>query len=240
MTELETIERAKMYMEKLANGINPIDGSVIPDDDIVNNVRLSRCFFFVSDVLKRVIENGGISSAKEKKPAKTPFALSYEDRAKFEYSDEPIPISEIAKRINALVFDENMKPLSYNAIRDWLESIEMLESITKADNQHQIVPTAAGTQLGIQLVDRTSLRGDYQVVLYNRAAQQFIMDNLDSILDRGEQQAELQGTPWIPEHDACLRTLFEQGVTIKEISVTLKRNPSAIRARLKKLGLAEK
>ena len=29
MTELETLERAKMYLEKLANGINPIDGSVI-------------------------------------------------------------------------------------------------------------------------------------------------------------------------------------------------------------------
>ena len=59
MTELETLERAKMYMEKLANGINPIDNSVIPDEDIVNNVRLSRCFFYVSDILRQVIENGG-------------------------------------------------------------------------------------------------------------------------------------------------------------------------------------
>ena len=42
MTELETLERAKMYLEKLANGINPIDGSVIPDGDIVNHVRSSR------------------------------------------------------------------------------------------------------------------------------------------------------------------------------------------------------
>ena len=58
MTELETLERAKMYMEKLANGINPIDGSVIPDEDVVNNVRLSRCFFYVSDFLRQVIENG--------------------------------------------------------------------------------------------------------------------------------------------------------------------------------------
>ena len=33
MTELETLERAKMYMEKLANGINPIDDTVIPDED---------------------------------------------------------------------------------------------------------------------------------------------------------------------------------------------------------------
>ena len=45
MTELEKIERAKIYMDKLANGINPIDDSIIPDEDIINNVRLSRCFF---------------------------------------------------------------------------------------------------------------------------------------------------------------------------------------------------
>ena len=62
MTELETLERAKMYLEKLANGINPIDGSVIPDGDIVNHVRISRCFFYVSDVLRQVIENGGVTA----------------------------------------------------------------------------------------------------------------------------------------------------------------------------------
>ena len=44
MTELEKIERAKMYMDKLANGINPIDDTMAPDDDLINNVRLSRCF----------------------------------------------------------------------------------------------------------------------------------------------------------------------------------------------------
>lgn len=62
MTELEKIERAKTYMEKLANGINPIDDTMVPDKDIINNVRLSRCFFFVSDVLRQIIENGGITS----------------------------------------------------------------------------------------------------------------------------------------------------------------------------------
>ncbi len=52
MTELEKIERAKTYMEKLANGINPLDDTEAPDEDIINQVRLSRCFFFVSDVLR--------------------------------------------------------------------------------------------------------------------------------------------------------------------------------------------
>ncbi len=61
MTELETLERAKMYLEKLANGVNPIDGSRIPDEEVVNNVRLSRCFFYVADVLRHVFENGGFA-----------------------------------------------------------------------------------------------------------------------------------------------------------------------------------
>ena len=45
MTELETLERAKMYIDKLANGVNPLDDSTVPENDIVNNIRLSRCFF---------------------------------------------------------------------------------------------------------------------------------------------------------------------------------------------------
>lgn len=102
MTELEKIERAKMYMDKLANGINPIDDTMAPDDDLINNVRLSRCFFFISDVLRQVIENGGTKTAVNKKPKKLPLEIPIEKRSQFVYSEVPIPASEIAKRINAL------------------------------------------------------------------------------------------------------------------------------------------
>ena len=39
MTELEKIAYAKSFIDKLANGINPLDGTPIPDDDVANNVR---------------------------------------------------------------------------------------------------------------------------------------------------------------------------------------------------------
>ena len=45
MTELETLERAKMYMEKLANGINPIDGIPVPDEDVINMSDYPDAFF---------------------------------------------------------------------------------------------------------------------------------------------------------------------------------------------------
>ncbi len=48
MTEHEKIEYTKSFIDKLANGINPLDDMPIPENNIVNNVRLSRCFFYVS------------------------------------------------------------------------------------------------------------------------------------------------------------------------------------------------
>ena len=71
MTELETMRRAKMYLDKLAQGIDPITNQEVPDDSVLNNVRLARCFFYVSDVLSKVIENGGVIGGKPKLQAFT-------------------------------------------------------------------------------------------------------------------------------------------------------------------------
>ena len=235
MTELETLERAKMYMEKLANGINPIDGTQIPDTDVVNNVRLSRCFFYVADVLRQVLDNGGITPSS--KPV--PFALTAEQRAAFEFSTTPITISELAKRINALVTNENMASLSYTAIRDWLMSLGMLEDVLDADGKKTKRPTPRGESVGIGLDARTGNSGMYFVVVYDLAAQHFVLDNLDAILEMERAKKENQGQPWSAEHDNCLAELYRQGVPIKDMAIALKRNTGSVRARLKKLGIIE-
>lgn len=179
MTELETMQRAKMYMDKLANGINPIDNSVVPDEDVINNIRLSRCFFYVADVLRQVIENGGINPSK--KVRKIPFSLSTEKREQFAYSETPIAVSEIAKRINELT-DEAMKPLSYKAIRDWLSSLGMMEDAISGDGKATKLPTQRGEGIGILTEARTGRNGPYVAVVYTLAAQHFILDNLDAIV----------------------------------------------------------
>ena len=66
MTELETMQRAKMYMDKLAQGIDPISDLELPEDSALNNVRLARCFFYVSGILDQVIRNGGQVGTVEK------------------------------------------------------------------------------------------------------------------------------------------------------------------------------
>ena len=181
MTELEKIAYAKTYIEKLANGINPLTNQAIPDDEVINNVRISRCLFYVSDILRQVVENKEISQPKIK-PVKVPFQLDWEARGKFEYSEIPIPISEIARRINALIQDEDMKKLSYKHIADWLIQAGFLKLVTGDDGKTVRRPTDSGIDIGISTEQRESSKGPYMVVVYNRAAQEFILDNLDAII----------------------------------------------------------
>ena len=44
------------WINKLANGMNPLDGSTLPDSDIVNNVHISRCLFLTLSLFRPVPE----------------------------------------------------------------------------------------------------------------------------------------------------------------------------------------
>lgn len=42
MVDLSKLKTAKDWMEKLSNGINPLTSEPVKEDDIVNNVHISR------------------------------------------------------------------------------------------------------------------------------------------------------------------------------------------------------
>ena len=43
--QAEIMQHAKEYLDKLARGIDPLTGREVPEDEIINNVRSSRCLF---------------------------------------------------------------------------------------------------------------------------------------------------------------------------------------------------
>lgn len=240
MTEIEKIAYAKSFIDKLANGVNPIDDSVIPDGDVVNNVRLSRCFFYVSDILRQVIENGGITPApmvKEKKSKKLPYTFSHEQAEQFEYSDIPITATEIFNRIIAVGPQEGVKKFPKRNLTKWLLCLELIEEII-INNTRIKRPTDSGKEIGILLEERQGQYGSYYVILYNREAQQFIIDNIEAILafDNETYKAKMnldnQGKPWDMEHDERLVALFNEGLLVRDIAAILKRSEKAIRIRL--------
>lgn len=238
MTELDTVKRAKLYIDQLANGINPFDGTVIPEGEIIHNVRLSRCFFYISRILQQVVDNGGTVTPGEPKK-RIPLSIPHQKREQFAYSGTPISASEIARRVNQLAGDERMKKLTYSGIVSWLMDIGLLTRVSASDGRLTVRPTSLGEENGISVVQRMGPNGSYRVVVYDLKAQHFLLDNLDAVIDRENTLAALQGRPWDPEQDRRLAELYQSGASYGEIAVALQRSTSAIRSRLKKQGLLE-
>ena len=186
MTELEKIAYAKSFIDKLANGINPLDDTPIPDDDIVNNVRLSRCFFYVSDILQKEIERERRRQTRERKTAPLPFSITQEQLQNYVYSTYPISATAIAKKINWLVksdIDEKkIERFSYRKINYWLHDIGMIEWREWENGKSKRFPTPEGEAIGLVLKIWESYGRKSPVIYFSEDAQHFIIDNIDAVI----------------------------------------------------------
>ena len=189
MTELEKIAYAKSFIDKLANGINPLDDTRVPENDIVNNVRLSRCFFYVSGILQREIDRERRKEQKEqknKKAPRRPFSITQEQLQNFEYSKHPLSVSAMARKINWLVKEDidakKIEKLSYRKINYWLCDIGMIEWRQWDNEKQKRFPTADGEALGLILEIWENYGRKTPVIYLSEEAQHFVIDNIEAVI----------------------------------------------------------
>ena len=241
MTELEKIEYAKTFIDKLANGINPLDDTPLPEGDIANNVRLSRCFFYVSEILRQVIANGGTAPVSAPPPKRTAFSLTPDKRETLSVSEMPLSCGDIARYLNAQIDESRVRKISAFVINKWLLAKGFLQVVPTANGKRHKEPTAAGREIGIFTEDRVSAYGPYLAVLFNAQAQQFIYDNIEDITAQNSVKydplAPFHNRPWTEEQDARLKELWDQGTPVEDIAFALKRTEPGVCARIVELGL---
>lgn len=189
MTEMDKLHRAQLYMKQLADGIDPISGRELPDDTSLNQVRLSRCFYYVADLIQQIIANGGevgkAQRGSKAKAGKADFIWLEEFERNMVYSQQPVPVSQLAGMITQAAAESNVRKLNYAKISDWLLKEDYLKSEIKNDKQYKR-PTVKGEELGILCERRIGAMGiAYDVVLYREEAQRFVVKNMKAILEDG-------------------------------------------------------
>lgn len=178
MTELETMQRAKMYLDKLSRGIDPITGNEVPEDTVLNNVRICRCLHYVSGILEQVIANGGTVGKREG----TPFVIDCSRMGGIRLTDHPVSLTEFTGNIVAGMGDPNMKRPNAKAITAWLTDRGLMELTTDSEGKQRRLPTEAGRRAGMSTAQRMGQNGEYTAVYYDANAQRLILDHLEEIL----------------------------------------------------------
>lgn len=193
MTEYEKIAYAKSFIDMMANGINPINGQHIDEDELINNVRISRCLFYVSSILQKEMEReiNALQPAqpprpkKPKKPKRAKFSITPEECANFEYSSYPLSVTAITRKINWLVpavINREMEPFSYKKINSWLVGVGFIGSREWEDGSIKMLPTEEGESIGLTVRTWEGHGYSRPVICYSEEAQRFIMDNIEAIV----------------------------------------------------------
>ena len=196
--EVKILERAEMYLRKLSCGVNPLTEESLPETDACRQERIGKCLLYVADYLQKHIAPK--QPQKQAKPAKQlqirktveqpmkELALAPEIVSRIEVTEEPVSVSGMLRRINALIpADSGMIPLAYADIAEVLsqegvfqkQNVEGVRGLKEAN-----LPTSHGEELGFTRVE-ADIRGHHTVYTKcNAAAQRFIVENIQKYVEQ--------------------------------------------------------
>lgn len=116
--------------------------------------------------------------APAKRPSKQKFRLTASELENYPAEETPIPVSEIARRLNTLI-GADMERIYYKVIRDWYVAQGFLELKTSPDGKVAFLPTEKGSVSGMFVESRTGKEGElYDVVMYEQKAQKLYLEHL--------------------------------------------------------------
>lgn len=183
MDRLKIVAHARDYMEKLSNGVNPIDGSPMDQPDA-----LRRCYAFVKDILSEIVRNGGYidpGEGFEVVKKKAPFALTTEQRAAVPIAQIPITEKALLVSINAQIDNTQMEKFTSKRLNSWLVAQGYLKEVKIPSTIHRTHrnPTPASRAIGIDMQQFTDPQtGELKWrMIYSPKAQTFILEHLQEM-----------------------------------------------------------
>ena len=176
----QTQENGTFVFEEVAVYTAMCDLRTLLTGPLIEAPELLESLSLAADVLQGYLDNGGFNRVRPDRVC--PFRITQTQRDAIQITRTPVGVKTLANRVTA-VLPYDMQRVGYTNISRWLEYIGALEIREQEDGSRKRLPTALGEELGIRILERTGPEGKYQKNGYDEHAQQFITDNLESIMN---------------------------------------------------------
>ena len=178
---IQDLKKSKDYLDKLVEGVNPVNGKPISTREVIYDYKVSRQLEFLSEYLKNEIkrlENNEKTKKDEEDDELMEFELTEQELKKIQLSEKPISLADICNMLNHLRPSSKMRKLKAISAIEVLNAFGMIDRVRR-----KIIPTKQGTALGIPFKEFQSNGTTLTKVLYSQEAQQFIIDHLKEITE---------------------------------------------------------
>jgi hypothetical protein len=175
--EKEKLIKAKYIINKMATGINPVNGSAIEKEHFLREPKIIGCLTFVEEVLNQVIE-GRIRTG----PAPEEFRITGEQKGKVVLPGAKIGVNEFAKCVNQVLDLNQSKKLTGLELNKQLKKMGILGEKTLEDGKTRAITTGESKEYGIEMEQRSFNGTEYEMVVFNEKGQKFLLDNLEKIM----------------------------------------------------------
>lgn len=194
MDRAELVERAKMYLQLLSNGVHPVTGVTVPSDSAFVDPKVKRCFSFITEILDEYIElKTKVEQLERDKDKNTivvaqkqAFSITPEQCNDIRLSKEPVSVLSFMKNINAAIDTDTTEKLSSTRVNKWLvnRGFVTTEKVQTVTSKTVYKPSDVAVKIGITedtVVDPKSGEVKTQIKL-GESAQLFIIENLEDII----------------------------------------------------------
>ena len=175
------LKKSKDYIDKLVEGINPVNGKPISTREVIYDYKVSRQLEFISEYIQNEIkrlENNEKTKKDEEDDELMEFELTDNELKKIQLSEKPISLADICNMLNHLRPSSKMRKLKAISAIEVLNAFGMIDRVRR-----KIIPTEQGTALGIRFKEFQSNGSILTKVLYSKDAQQFVIDHLKEITE---------------------------------------------------------
>jgi hypothetical protein len=175
-SELGKIDKAKIVLQDIVNGVNPLSGKPIAKDNFVSDARITGCFNFITEVLDNVL-NGVYRNQKL-----SAFIMTEDQKSKVTFPEGKIGVNEFSRRINAQLNLGVSKKLTGVELNKRLKKMGILSEIITKEGKTRTVVNPQSAQYGLENEKRSFNGVEYDMVVISDKGKKYLLDNLEEIM----------------------------------------------------------
>jgi hypothetical protein len=173
--EIERLIESRNILYKLANGLNPADGSLLDHDSLFNDSKIIRSLFFLVDHIDSELTEKG-------RKHRNGFHINDEQKSMVKLPDGNIGINEFAKAINEVVDPKISKKINGTIVNKQLKKMGILSELKTEEGSIRTITNEKSEGYGIISEIRTFNNRTYEKVLFTDIGKQFLLENIEDIM----------------------------------------------------------